>query len=147
MTLLSATPQLDTPGGPVTSGGTLSQIYGPMTASLLRDFLSYADDAAVIVAMGKDTFDTNPMLRHAADGLVAKIGEAVSHLPAVFTDDYPDAPWDQLCGLRQIPADDRGLRVNHEFVWDTLTERLPRDVAYIRAVVSALESADDVTTT
>lgn len=52
------------------------------------------------------------------------IGEAVKNLPTDLRDQYPDIPWKEMGGMRNILIH-AYFRVDENLVWQTVTERFP----------------------
>lgn len=53
------------------------------------------------------------------------IGEAVKRLSPEFTKIYPEVPWQEIAGFRDILIHDYAA-VNVETVWDTLEQDIPK---------------------
>lgn len=53
------------------------------------------------------------------------IGEAVKRLSKEFTVKYPEVPWEDIAGFRDILIHEYAT-VNTATVWDTLVDDLPR---------------------
>lgn len=53
------------------------------------------------------------------------IGEAAKRLSKDFTDQYPEVPWQDIAGFRDILIHEYAT-VNAATVWDTLTEDIPK---------------------
>ena len=52
------------------------------------------------------------------------IGEASVHIPDVFQYDYPDVPWKQMAGMRNVLIHEY-FGVDIGTVWQTVEVRLP----------------------
>ena len=70
----------------------------------LADLLDAADELAGIVGRGRDAFDTDPILRRAAERLLEIIGEAANGLSEEATDAHPSVPWRDITRLRIVLA-------------------------------------------
>jgi uncharacterized protein with HEPN domain len=55
---------------------------------------------------------------------IGVIGEAVKRISPVFRDQYPDIPWKQIAGMRDIVMHQYD-RVNLELVWDVVQTKIP----------------------
>lgn len=93
--------------------------------TLLRSFLS---------GVGKDTFDNSPLLQSAVIRQLEVIGEATKRLSDEFKQQYPDIPWRQMAGMRDllIHAYDH---VDTDEVWNAAN-------VSIVAVLAALDALD-----
>lgn len=110
------------------------------TARALQDFLDFADAGARLVARGKSDYDTDEMLRLAAEALLHKIGEVVARLsrdnPSLIAA-HPEVRWRAMKGMRNVVAHDYGA-VDPEIVWTTLKTDLPHEAEQIRRILDAL---------
>jgi uncharacterized protein with HEPN domain len=52
------------------------------------------------------------------------VGEAVKRISPDFRDQYPDIPWKQMAGMRDIVMHQYD-RVNLELVWDVVQTKIP----------------------
>ena len=83
----------------------------------IADVRSYAE-------AGRDAFFGERMRQ---DGVIRKlevIGEAVKGLSADTRARFPDIPWRQIAGMRNILVHDY-FRINHAIVWETVAKHLP----------------------
>ncbi|MEO6318290.1 MAG: HepT-like ribonuclease domain-containing protein [Acidimicrobiales bacterium] len=99
----------------------------------LDDILARCDDAARLVVRGRDAFEGDVILRHAAKSIIADIGEAGKNLEAL-ADQGPGVPWAQIARMRDRVAH-RYFDVDYDVVWDTLTTDLPALERAVRAFV------------
>lgn len=107
---------------------------GERTVRALRDLLAFAGMAERLVARGKSAYDSDEHLRLAAEAVLHKIGEAVARLPAAFTADHPEIPWQTMKATRSIVAHQYEL-VDYEIIWNALSIRLPREMASVRILL------------
>jgi uncharacterized protein with HEPN domain len=89
-----------------------------------QDILEFCAQAARLVARGRDAYDSDEMLRLAAEALIHRIGEAAGRLSQAFQEQHVDVPWRAIRGMRNVIAHDYG-RVDHAIVWNTLRYDLP----------------------
>ena len=89
----------------------------------LDDILARCEEATQLVARGRDAFENDAILRHAAKSILADIGEAAKNLEEL-TDELPAVPWTQIARMRDRVTH-RYFDVDYGVVWDTLTSDLP----------------------
>lgn len=108
----------------------------------LDDLLDRCADARLLVAEGRDRFDADVLLRHAAKSILTDLGEAAKHLDGL-EDEIDGVPWAQVTGMRDRITH-RYFDIDHDVMWDTLTVHLPRVeeavVGYLTAVAERPES-------
>jgi len=68
--------------------------------------------------------DDNLQMKDAIIRRLEIIGEAVKNIPDDFKKDYPDIPWKQISGMRDILIHEY-FGVNLERVWNTAKDDLP----------------------
>lgn len=98
----------------------------------LDDILARCDDAARLVERGRDEFETDVILRHAAKSIIADIGEAAKNLEDL-ADQFPGVPWAQIARMRDRVAH---RDFDYDVVWDTLSTDLPTLERAVRAFCS-----------
>ena len=89
----------------------------------LADILARCGEATQLVARGRDAFESDVILRHAAKSIIADIGEAAKNLEDL-ADQVPGVPWAQIARMRDRVTH-RYFDVDYDVVWDTLTTDLP----------------------
>ncbi|MEN6516755.1 MAG: DUF86 domain-containing protein [Methanospirillum sp.] len=94
--------------------------------------LGYVDGYAypAFVADGR-TFDA--VLRN-----LEVLGEAAAQVPAPFRDRYPEIPWRQVVGLRNVVVH-RYFAVDPETVWTIVTGQLPSLLPQLRELRRTLD--------
>ena len=107
----------------------------------LDDLLDRCADARLLVAEGRDRFDEDVLLRHAAKSILTDLGEAAKHLDGL-EDEIDGVPWAQVTGMRDRITH-RYFDVDHDVVWDTLTVQLPRVEAAILGYRAAAPERTD----
>jgi uncharacterized protein with HEPN domain len=90
----------------------------------IEDILEFCEQAARLVARGRDAFESDEMLLLAAEALTQRVDGAVSRLSEGFQDQHPDVPWRAIRGMRNQVARAHG-RIDHRLVWNTLTTDFP----------------------
>lgn|GEM_PF-404993 len=93
-------------------------------AVTLREVGVCLHDGEELVAMGKDRFDGDWVVRRAARNVVTELAETATRLPDRFKEQHPDIPWRAIAGMRN--------RVVHayehadpEIVWNVLANDFP----------------------
>ncbi len=89
----------------------------------LDDILARCDEATQLVARGREAFENDVILRHAAKSIIADIGEAAKNLEEL-AEEIPGVPWTQIARMRDRVTH-RYFDVDYGVVWDTLTSDLP----------------------
>ncbi len=74
---------------------------------------------------GKAAFLENTMIQDAVIRNFEIIGEATKRLSTEFRTTYPDIPWQQMAGFRDVLIHDY-LKVNLDRVWATIEYNLPQ---------------------
>lgn len=76
--------------------------------------------------MGQDfsEFEQNEMMHSAVLQKLTVIGEAAAHLPKEFTERFPDIPWMDIVGFRNIAVHEY-FAVRWDIVWVAATEEVP----------------------
>lgn len=100
----------------------------------VQDILDFCDRGARLVARGHDAFESDEMLRLAAEALAQRVGEAVSRLSKAFQDQHPAVPWRAMRGMRNLVVHDYG-RIDDRVVWNTLTIDFPTLAKELRGSV------------
>lgn len=105
--------------------------------AVLNDLIRFADTASRIVARGKGVYDSDEVLRLAAEAILHKIGDAVARLPEEFVAANPDVAWRSMKATRNIVAH-KYDQVDYEIIWNALERRLPLEAACIREIIVGL---------
>jgi uncharacterized protein with HEPN domain len=88
---------------------------------------------------GREEFEQSLLIQDAVIRSFEVIGEAVKHLSVAVKEQYPQIPWRQIAGFRDVLIHDYG-DVDTDDVWQVIEEHLP---ALKQAVVSLLESGEE----
>lgn len=87
--------------------------------------------------VGRDEFLTNDLLQSAVINKLMIIGEASARLSDELKNRYPQTPWKQIVGLRNIVAH-AYFSIDYEAIWSTVVNRLNP----LRAEVTEILQAD-----
>lgn len=85
-------------------------------ADRLRDILDAITAIESRTSDGRNTFDTDPLIRVWVIHHLLIIGEAASRLTKSLTDASTSIPWPQIVGLRNILVH-QYFGVDHNLVW------------------------------
>ncbi len=104
----------------------------------LDDILDRCEAARLIVAEGRERFDADVLLQHAAKSILTDIGEAAKNLGGL-EDQLDGIPWSQVAAMRDRITH-RYFDIDHDVVWDTLTVHLPQMATTVREFLDRTES-------
>lgn len=102
----------------------------------VADLLEFCEQAARIVAGGRERFERDEVYPLAAEALIHRIGEATARLSEAFKADQPEIPWRDIRGMRNLVAHDYG-RIDRQILWTTLERDLPTLADRLRSADSA----------
>ena len=88
----------------------------------------------------KAGFIANPMCYNACIRQIEIIGEAISKLEATFTDQYPEIPWADIKGMRNILIHEY-WQTDIEEVFDTIQIDIPQLKKMILSIKEKLDSS------
>lgn len=92
---------------------------------IVADLLDAVDAAAELVQRGRESYESDQMLRLAGEAIVGRIGDAAAKLRNQVGDDLPgQVPWDDVIANRII-VDHGYHRVDYEILWNTLERDVP----------------------
>lgn len=111
-----------------------------------RDYRQYLDD--ILDAISKlerytkginlDQFRDDDKTVDAVIRNFTVIGEAAKHIPLSFRKKYPDIPWKEMAGMRDILVHEY-FGVRFDILWVTMKKRLPQVKPMIEAVLRQME--------
>ena len=110
---------------------------------MTKDFLVYLED--IIDAMDKAVFFVEGMTyeqfkediktHYAVVRSIEIIGEATKRLPMMIRERYPDIPWKDMAGMRDIIIHGYD-NINQKIVWDVVKRDIPRIKPLIQQVIT-----------
>jgi len=89
-----------------------------------------------------DDFASNVEKQDAVIRRLEIIGEAVKGLPEELRAKYPDTPWSDIAGARDIMIHEY-FRVDLELAWQMLQDELPALAAEVRTILDDQFPADE----
>lgn len=96
-----------------------------------EDILDAASYAREIVARGRDEFDRDIVIRLAGERVVELLAEAVAAVVDHLEEEYPDYPWHEPVGMRNLIAHEY-WRSDPELIWTALAEDVPEVERMVR---------------
>lgn len=96
-----------------------------------RDVLRVAQYAKAIVRRGRADFDLDVTLRLAGERVIELLAEAVNAVADELEQAYPDYPWHEPIGMRNLLAHEY-WRADADLVWATLAEDVPEVAAMVQ---------------
>ena len=94
--------------------------------------------AEFIDGMTFETFSGDKKTINAVIRSLEVIGEAAKHVPEDFRKQYPEIPWSQMAGMRDVLIHDY-MGVDLRTVWKVATERLPELSQMVESIKRSLE--------
>jgi len=112
-------------------------------AHRLADIVDAAD-AALEFAAGRDRteLDTDKLLEAGLVQKVVVIGEAAAGLSEPFRRSYPELPWADMIGMRNVIVH-AYWQVDRDELWHTVTDDLPALLNLLRPLLAEVDTLDD----
>jgi uncharacterized protein with HEPN domain len=99
----------------------------PHDVTILKKIVKYCDDidkANAIFGNSQEELKTNSVYMNALAMCVLQIGELTTHISTEFRMAYPDIPWQDIRGMRNIAAHHYG-DFSVKYLWDTIQVDIP----------------------
>ncbi|MHA1879358.1 MAG: HepT-like ribonuclease domain-containing protein [Candidatus Heimdallarchaeota archaeon] len=86
----------------------------------------------------KSDFFSSVQLQDAVIRRLEIIGEAVKNLPEKIVKDFPDLPWKQIAGMRDILIH-QYFGVDLDLTWEVIQNELPAFYSQLKTILKTLE--------
>ena len=108
----------------------------------MRDFLEDALDAMekaeqFTSEMSYEAFKKDDKTIFAVIRALEVIGEAIKHVPDDFRNSYPEVPWRDISGMRDVLIHEY-FGVDMETVWETVKKNIPKTKPVIKSILKSL---------
>lgn len=113
----------------------LTETYGWRVVDNLELLVEHCDEAAQLVALGRDRLLSDMVVQRAAEAILNRIGDTVrNRLPDVLLEEYPGQPWRDIVAqrIRAVHAYDT---LDYEFIWETFRDDIPPLREYVARTI------------
>ena len=100
--------------------------------------LEAIDKIEALVSKGRDLYDSDETIQDSIIRKLEIIGEAVKSLSPEIKEKYPEIPWKQLGGMRDVLIH-QYFGVDLDTVWDIANKRIPQLSAVFMAIMKEIE--------
>lgn len=112
-----------------------------MERIMLQKMLRYCDEIEQILNkhhFNREEFENDTEFQFACGMCIIQIGELVTGLEDSFVKKYPDIPWHQIKGMRNIYAHDYDI-IDNDIIWETITKEIPELKEKLKAIFQMLK--------
>jgi uncharacterized protein with HEPN domain len=108
----------------------------------LKDIINYMETAEHFVEnMEYQRFQEDTKTIFAIIRALEVIGEAVKHIPTDFRKQYPQIPWQDIAGMRDVLIHDY-LEIDTTTLWNTMTKNIPTTKPLLKQILNDLLQQD-----
>jgi len=96
--------------------------------TILQKIIKYCDDIAKaneLFGSAEDKLRENSIYMNAVAMCILQIGELTTHISTEFKNTYPDIPWSDIRGMRNVAAHHYG-DFSAKYLWQTVEEDIPK---------------------
>lgn len=111
---------------------------------VLQKIIQYCDDIGRMLEkhnFSKEDFENDMEFQFANGMCIIQIGELVARLDEDFVKKYPDIPWRQIKGMRNIYAHDYDM-IDNDTIWEAVTEEIPELKAKLKEILNIVSEED-----
>lgn len=102
----------------------------------LQKMIRYCNEIEQILKkhrFNREEFENDTEFQFACGMCIIQIGELVTGLDESFVKKYPDIPWRQIKGMRNIYAHDYDI-IDNDIIWETIIKEIPELKEKLQAI-------------